>query len=80
MRYRVGVRTRANIPYGSCDHFCRIGAANAIVLPDPVFAPPIQSRPEKSEPTCIHGLPSRTGRIHAAWMGVGRLMDIAARA
>ena len=26
------------------------------------------------------GLPSRTGRIHAACMGVGRVMDMAARA
>jgi hypothetical protein len=42
---RVGLRTRANIPYGSWDHFCSIGAAKAIVLPEPVLAPPMQSRP-----------------------------------
>lgn len=43
--YRVGVRTRAKMPYGSTASFCRIGNAKAIVLPDPVFALPMQSLP-----------------------------------
>ena len=43
--YRVGVRTRAKMPYGSTASFCRIGRTKAIVLPDPVFALPMQSLP-----------------------------------
>ena len=42
----VGVRTRANTPYGSTESLCNIGRAKAIVFPDPVFAFPTQSLPE----------------------------------
>lgn len=42
---------------------CRIGSANASVLPEPVCAPPITSRP------------SRIAGIVAAWMGVGVVID-----
>lgn len=41
---------------------CRIGSANASVLPEPVCAPPMTSRP------------SRMPGMHAAWMGVGTVM------
>lgn len=43
--YRVGVRTNANIPYGSNESFCKMGRAKAIVFPEPVFAFPTQSLP-----------------------------------
>ncbi|KAH3686647.1 hypothetical protein WICPIJ_002397 [Wickerhamomyces pijperi] len=43
----VGVNTRPKIPIGSSDHLVSIGAANAMVLPEPVLAPPIQSWPDK---------------------------------
>lgn len=53
--YRVGVNTSAKIPYGSTDSFCNIGSAKAMVLPDPVFAFPIQSLPwmETASVRCI---------------------------
>lgn len=41
----VGVRTRANTPWGSSASFWRIGNANAAVFPLPVFAQPMQSLP-----------------------------------
>ncbi|KAL1997608.1 hypothetical protein VTN02DRAFT_1333 [Thermoascus thermophilus] len=62
----VGVNTTAKMPNGSSAHFCRIGTANAIVFPDPVRLPPMQSRP------------FRISGIHAFWMAVGRLIAIAA--
>lgn len=37
------------MPYGSTDSFCRTGRANAMVLPDPVFALPMQSLPAINE-------------------------------
>jgi hypothetical protein len=43
--YRVGVRTTAKMPDGSSAHFCKMGAAKATVLPEPVLLPPIQSLP-----------------------------------
>lgn len=43
----VGVRTRQKMPYGSSDSFCRTGSTNAAVFPLPVFAQPMQSRPER---------------------------------
>lgn len=33
------------MPYGSTESFWRIGSANAIVFPEPVFALPMQSLP-----------------------------------
>jgi hypothetical protein len=42
----VGVKINAKIPKGSSDSFCRIGRANAAVLPLPVLAQPIQSFPK----------------------------------
>ena len=52
--YLVGVKTSANIPKGSSDSFCRMGRANAAVLPLPVFAQPMQSFPggNKNEKDC----------------------------
>ena len=41
----VGVRTIAQMPYGSRAIRSTIGKAKAIVLPLPVLAPPMQSRP-----------------------------------
>jgi hypothetical protein len=55
----VGVSTSANIPYGSSHNFCRIGRANAKVLPLPVLAHPIQSSP------------ARMRGMQLIWMGVG---------
>jgi hypothetical protein len=55
----VGVSTSANIPYGSSHSFCRIGRANAKVLPLPVLAHPIQSSPE------------RMRGMQLIWIGVG---------
>lgn len=43
--YLVGVRTSANIPYGSFESAWRMGTANATVLPCPVLALPTQSFP-----------------------------------
>jgi hypothetical protein len=69
VEYRVGVRMSANIPYGSSDHFWRIGAAKAIVFPEPVLAPPIQSRPTvnaiSKNDTFENG--SDTGRLNRSW-------------
>lgn len=52
--YLVGVKTSANIPKGSSESFCRMGRANAAVLPLPVFAQPMQSFPggNKNEKDC----------------------------
>ena len=36
---------KQNIPYGSCDKWCKIGSANAAVLPEPVLARAITSFP-----------------------------------
>lgn len=44
--YLVGVKTNAKMPKGSSESFCRIGKANAAVLPLPVFAQPMQSFPK----------------------------------
>ena len=44
-KYLVGVNTKAKIPYGSTDSLCKMGNANAIVLPEPVLALPMQSLP-----------------------------------
>ncbi len=41
----VGVKIKPKIPIGSADNFEIIGAPKAIVLPEPVLAPPIQSCP-----------------------------------
>ena len=46
----VGARTSAKMPYGSSHNFCSMGKANAAVFPLPVFAHPIQSRPESKSP------------------------------
>lgn len=45
-----------------------MGSANARVLPEPVWADPIQSRPAKM------------GGMHAVWTWVGCRIDMAARA
>lgn len=58
----VGVSTKANIPYGSSARFWRIGRAKAKVFPEPVFAAPIQSWPD------------RMFGMHPFWIGVGVLM------
>lgn len=42
---RVGVRMSAKMPVGSSDQRCRMGAAKAMVLPEPVREPPMQSLP-----------------------------------
>lgn len=65
--YRVGVRTTANIPDGSSAHFCKIGAAKATVLPEPVLLPPMQS------------FPLRISGMQPFWIPVGRLMAMLAR-
>lgn len=68
LSYLVGVRMTANIPTGSIAQFCSMGIANAMVFPDPVRLPPMQSRP------------SRIFGMHPFWMPVGRLIAMAARA
>ncbi len=52
------------MPTGSSAHFCKIGTANATVLPDPVLLPPITS-----SPSSIFGM-------HPFWMPVGLVMAI----
>ena len=61
---RVGVRTTAYIPNGSCDHFSSIGTAKATVLPVPVLEPPMQS------------LPFSISGIHDSWISVGLEISI----
>lgn len=63
----MGVRITAKIPIGSSAHFCRIGTANAAVFPEPVFEPPMQSRPD------------RMGGMQEAWIEVGRFMAMTAK-
>lgn len=60
----MGVKIKANIPYGSSYNFSNIGKANAKVLPLPVFAAPMQS------------LPSRIFGMQFCWMGVGFLTPV----
>lgn len=43
---RVGVKTRANSLWGVFNNACKTGRANAAVLPEPVSANPIMSRPK----------------------------------
>ncbi|RUS25428.1 hypothetical protein BC938DRAFT_472194 [Jimgerdemannia flammicorona] len=81
----VGVSTSANTPYGSSDNFCRIGSANAAVLPEPVLAPPITSRPIMIFSILNYYVPSRAnvpariGGMHALWISEGARMDMALR-
>lgn len=58
----VGVKTNANIPYGSSAKCWIIGRAKANVFPEPVLAAPIQS------------LPAKICGIQAFWIGVGNLI------
>lgn len=44
----VGAITHANNPRGSSHNFCRIGSANAAVLPEPVEATPMMSLPSSA--------------------------------
>jgi hypothetical protein len=71
-KYLVGVKTRANIPNGSTESRCKMGKANAIVFPEPVFAFPMQSLPwiqiRTSTDVGDHSfgdLPARRGGIQA---------------
>jgi len=61
-----------------------IGTAKATVLPDPVFALPMQSLPRTSEMMCTREktvvLPAKSGGMHAACTSVGVRIDIAAKA
>lgn len=43
---RVGVKTSANSLWGVFNNACNTGRANAAVLPEPVSANPIMSRPK----------------------------------
>jgi hypothetical protein len=56
---RVGDKTQANSGVGVPMSACKMGRANAAVLPDPVSARPMMSRP------------ARASGMAAAWMGVG---------
>lgn len=51
------------MPKGSSAHFCNRGTAKAIVFPDPVREPPIQS------------LPANIGGMQDCWMGVGFVIE-----
>ena len=71
--YLVGVKMRANIPYGSTESCCRMGNANAMVFPEPVLAFPMQSLPsiqvsihEDSSDRSHTDSPDRRGGIQAA--------------
>lgn len=46
--HRVGARTTAKRPCGSSHRWCKMGSANAAVLPDPVCARPMMSRPSRA--------------------------------
>ena len=55
------------MPKGSSAHFWRMGTAKAMVLPEPVRLPPMQS------------LPLRISGMQCFWMPVGRLIAMAPR-
>lgn len=46
------------MPYGSEESFCNIGNAKAMVLPDPVFALPMQSWPNRHQ-SVVSGVQSK---------------------
>lgn len=74
---RVGERTRARVFPGACRSKCwRIGRRKAAVLPEPVWAVPITSRPERiagiASRWIVVGASSRVRRPPAGRRGRGR--------
>ena len=63
----VGVSTMPNMPQGSSDHLVSMGPAKAMVLPEPVLAPPMQSRP------------LRISGMQCFWISVGWVIFMAER-
>jgi hypothetical protein len=81
----VGVKTKANMPYGSTKSFWSMGMANATVFPEPVFAFPMQSLPCFRVSlhiiySSVRGLPDSRGGMHAICISVGTRIDMEERA